>query len=250
MVTVGFGTPGMRQAIADGDIPVIVDVLRFSSAVTTAVANGFTIIPAGTRREALRAARLTDAVVSGPTEQARFSLSPLDYLHRHPTGEVIIVSPNGAALARMLGGGAGFVACFLNARAAGHTLSRVSQETGRGIALIAAGEATEDQEGDLEHRRFAVEDYLGCGAILAELAGEETAEAGVCHRAFDASSPELLDLIRNSQSGRYLVERGQERDIAHCVQRNIYDALPVISNGRIRTFRDEDQSVGLFRRSR
>jgi 2-phosphosulfolactate phosphatase len=227
----------MRQALAEGDVPVIVDVLRFSSTVTTAVANGFTIIPSDRSDDAKRLADQLGAAVSGPTGKTRYSLSPLDYLDPKAPEVVILVSPNGAALARIAGGEAfAFIACLLNARTAGRMLRTVSERTGKGIVLVAAGEAAEDQEADLAKRRFAIEDYLGCGAILAELRMVETPEAVVCRRTFEACRHDCADLIGGSLSGRYLAEKGWDFDLSHCVQRNIYDVLPIVRHGRITAY--------------
>jgi 2-phosphosulfolactate phosphatase len=232
--TIAWGSDGIRRAVDEGSIPVIVDVLRFSSTVTTAVANGFTLSPAPTVGGARRLAAATGAAVSGPSGASRWSLSPLDYLNPREPEEVILVSPNGAALAHSLPpGSVGFIACLLNARAAGRLLDGISSERRCGIVLVAAGEAVEDQETDLEHRRFAIEDYLGCGAILSELKIDQTAEAAACREAFLASKHEYAAVIGDSPSGRYLTERGQAADLSYCLQLSIYDVLPVIRDGTI-----------------
>jgi 2-phosphosulfolactate phosphatase len=233
IATVAVGETGMRKALADGDVPVIVDVLRFSSTVTTAVANGFTIIPADRSEVAKQLADRLGVAVSGPVGKARYSLSPLDYLDPKDPEDVVLVSPNGAALARIAGEACAFIGCLLNARTAGRMLRALSGRTGKGIVLVAAGEVAEDQEVDLAQRRFAIEDYLGCGAILAELRMEETPEAVVCRRTFEACRHDCADLIRNSLSGRYLAQKGYDFDLSHCVQRNIYDVLPIVRQGRI-----------------
>ena len=44
LATVASGTFGVQQALANNNIIVVVDILRFSSMVITAIANGFTII--------------------------------------------------------------------------------------------------------------------------------------------------------------------------------------------------------------
>ena len=147
---------------------------------------------------------------------------------------MILVSSNGAALARSLPPGSlGFIACLLNARTAGRLLAAISRDRGTGIVLVPAGEALEDQEDDLEHRRFAIEDYLGCGAVLSELKVDLDREAAACRESFLASKRELGDVIRNSPSGRYLADRGQAADLSHCVQTSIYEVLPVIRDGTI-----------------
>jgi 2-phosphosulfolactate phosphatase len=231
--TLSWGGRGLAEALAAGSIPVIVDVLRFSSTVTTAVANGFTIIPAATRERAARISQETGAEVSGSTGTARYSLSPLDYVNPRFPDDVALVSPNGAALSASLPAGTtGFIACFLNARTAGRILAEASGRTGRDVALIAAGEVPEDGDGS-GPIRFALEDYLGCGCILTELKLEQTADTRVCQRAYEASTLDLGRLVTECPSGRYLTARGNEHDISHCVQRSISDVVPAITGGRI-----------------
>ena len=103
----------------------------------------------------------------------------------------------------------------------------------RNLTVVAAGEVPEDQPEGPADRRFAIEDYLGCGAILSELAMELTPEAELCRRAFESCCRDYARLVRESQSGLFLRERGMECDITHCVQRNIYDVVPTIREGRI-----------------
>jgi len=172
VATVAWGADGLRRAVVGGDIPVIVDVLRFISMVTTAVANGFTIFPAPTTDLARSLAAATGAEVSGPTGTARWSLSPLDYVNPREPDEVIPVSPSGAALSHALPpGSVGFVGCLLNARAV---------------------------------EEFAVEDYLGCGVILGELKIDLDDEAQAWREAFLVAKHEYADLIGRSASGTWL----------------------------------------------
>jgi 2-phosphosulfolactate phosphatase len=231
------GPEGVATAVGKGNIAVIVDVLRFSSTVATAVANGFSIIPCATKAEAEEISRQTGAPVSGRTGAAAYSLSPLDYLNPKNSEEIILVSPNGAACAQAVSGDAiGFIGCFLNARTLARVIRSLAQDSARDVTLIAAGEVREDQEEDLRTRRFALEDYLGCGFILTELKMDFSAEAELCMRAYEASKMDYAALIRASLSGHFLVERGQEYDISHAVQRNIYDVVPVIRQGRISSY--------------
>jgi 2-phosphosulfolactate phosphatase len=229
-----WGTDGVQAASQRGDLIVIVDVLRFSSTVTTAIANGFTIIPAANRDAAQRLAERTGGAISGKSGIARYSLSPLDYLNPKETGEVVLVSPNGAACASLIGArSTGFIGCFLNARALARTVRALAESDRRDVAVVAAGEVKEDGDGDSGQRRFAIEDYLGSGIVLSELRLGLTPEAEVCMRAYEACARDCSRLIEDSLSGRYLRERGLGYDISHCVQTSIYDAVPVVQEGTI-----------------
>jgi 2-phosphosulfolactate phosphatase len=222
------------SAHAKGDIIVIVDVLRFSSTVCTAVANGFSVVAFSHPNKAARYSEESGTPMSGPTGNAKYSLSPLDYLNPKAPEEIALVSPNGAALVRMIDGTAkAFIGCFLNSRALGRYLAMLSRGANKGISLIAAGEAAEGKYENLKQRRFAIEDYLGCGAILTELSMSKTAEATVCQRAFESCKHDYVKLIGESLSGKYLSERGFGFDISHCVQRNLYDCIPAIQSGKI-----------------
>jgi hypothetical protein len=63
--------------------------------------------------------------------------------------------------------------------------------------------------------RPAIEDYLGAGAILAQLSGSKSPEAEVCINAFRNSKQDPARLIWNSGSSRELRQRGFEHDVAH-----------------------------------
>ena len=120
-----WGTAGLAR-LAPADILVVVDVLRFSSTVTDAVASG-------------RRVSLTDAVTW---------------------------SRNGAAVAAAAGEATVLIGSLRNASAVARTVLEIQKrrEQRTSISVIAAGELT--NAGDL---RFAVEDLLGAGTIIAAL---------------------------------------------------------------------------------
>ena len=57
-ISIDWAKDGLEYALKKGDIVVIVDTLRFSSAVVTAVAYGFTIYPVPDRHD-IRCGRVT-----------------------------------------------------------------------------------------------------------------------------------------------------------------------------------------------
>ena len=96
----GWGTDGL-QAIGDGAAAVvIVDVLRFTSAVSVAVTRGAEVLPyVWTIGDAARAyAQGNGAELAGGREDGAWSLSPTD-LGSLPAGSrLVLPSPNGSAL--------------------------------------------------------------------------------------------------------------------------------------------------------
>jgi len=240
---------GLRFALREDRIVAVADILRFSSAVTTAVANGFTVYPVADQRKVAALARRIRGLAAGRSGEARFSLSPFGYLDARDirNKKVVLWSPNGAACASMIKKGhRAYVGCLLNARALGVHLTRIAIESGRKVTLIAAGEQQAFVNGERilydvksARRVFAVEDYLGCGAILSYVRLPKTPEAKVCELAFRASRRYLRKFLMGSFSGRFLQGRKLSRDVAWASQLNKYDVVPVIRAGRIEAAREK-----------
>jgi 2-phosphosulfolactate phosphatase len=200
---------------------VIVDVLRFTSAVSAAVESGAEVVPAPWTDEA------PDGTSAGTT--AGSSLSPAHLLTLRPGIRVVVPSPNGAALALAArGAGARHVlaGCLRNATA---TAQRATQLADGGpIAVIAAGERWHGADGPL---RPAVEDLLGAGAILTALdpaasLGDPrcSPEAAAARDSFAMVRPLVHDALAGSTSGRELIERGAADDVLTSAA---YDVAPV-----------------------
>src|SRR5690606_19623895 len=152
--------------LAPADIIIVVDVLRFSSTVTDAVAAGGTVT-------------LTDA---------------LDW------------SPDGAAVAHAAAAGVDgpvvLLGCLRNASAVASAVLELQTRRGlrTSVSVIAAGERAE------AGLRFAVEDQLGAGAIIAALSAlgidHTSPEAAAAGEAAHGLRRALRHLIGASGSGR------------------------------------------------
>lgn len=241
-----WGVEGVRYALKDHDIVVIVDTLRFSTAVTTAVANGFTIHPVGDRAKGATLAASLGAEMSGRPGQARYTISPRSFLDAGPADNhrVVLFSPNGAACAELAGDeDTVFIGCFLNAPAVGRVVSGIARGHDRNVTIIAAGEqrATDTGERVVYDRKaaypvFAIEDYLASGAIISSVDIDKSAEACLCQLAYESARDRVRELLFGSFSGRYLVENGLGDDILHAVRHDLYDIVPVVRQGKITEF--------------
>src|SRR5688500_14009850 len=98
-----WGEDGVRRLAPVADVVVVVDILRFTTAIDVAVGRGATVYPYRQRGDAAAAfARRSDAVLAGDGEQRRpgssYSLSPAS-LTAIPSGtRLVLPSPNGATL--------------------------------------------------------------------------------------------------------------------------------------------------------
>jgi 2-phosphosulfolactate phosphatase len=232
-----WGWRGARQAAERGDILVVVDVLSFSTAVATAIAHGGSIYPCATQEEAVITAqtRATECAVNRRDVPAkgRFSLSPLTYSTLEPGTRVALASPNGATCSRYAGEVSHLlVGALVNARAVGRAVTHLLDTTNSDVTVLACGERwqTPSEEGEL---RFAVEDYLGAGAILSYLPHAKSPESQVCEGAFRHAQSTLEEIVWECSSGQELRIKGYAEDVRHSLQVNIYLSVPVLRNGRL-----------------
>lgn len=231
-VTLEWGRRGASLAAERGDVLVVVDVLSFSSAVVTAIQQGAVVYPCFSDKEAAelalqigaeRAVHRAEAPATG-----RFSLSPPTFLQAEPGTRIALPSPNGATCCRIgRSAPALLVGSLLNAEAAARAAGALMQEHRAGLTVLACGERWQpaSEDGDL---RFALEDYLGAGAILSHFDLPLTPEARVCRSAFITAQSELPSLLAECLSGRELIERGYPQDVEHSARLNRYEAVPVL----------------------
>ena len=95
----GWGPDGLAALAPAAAVVVIVDVLRFTSAVSAAVEAGACVIPARWADEQAAAfAASSNAILAGRREDGAPSLSPTDLLTLRPGTRLVLPSPNGATL--------------------------------------------------------------------------------------------------------------------------------------------------------
>jgi 2-phosphosulfolactate phosphatase len=251
-VRLAWGRRGAQAAAARGDILVVIDTLRFSTAAATAVHYGALIYPCATDEAlvsalaervggevALHKLRSTpDTYASVPT---RFSLSPRSHLGIESGTRVVLPSPNGATCCQYGAQAAAlFVGALVNAQAVAAAVSHLlAAADGLHATLLACGERWRepDEEGIL---RFALEDYLGAGAILSALPFTQTIEAQACSSTFQAMHERLDTVLWECESGQELRAKGLGEDVRFAAQLNIYDTVPMLRGERLEGFRQPE----------
>ena len=99
------------------------------------------------------------------------------------------------------------------------------------VTIVAAGEQWKDNALPDGRTRFAIEDWLGAGAIALEChAGDAvlSAEAELAARAFASSRSDLHALVAASLSGRELVDLGFAPDVALAAAVDADGGVPVL----------------------
>ncbi|MCC7439330.1 MAG: 2-phosphosulfolactate phosphatase [Armatimonadetes bacterium] len=233
-VDLAWGRRGARDAAARGDVMVVVDVLSFSTAVATAVAHGGAVYPCGKQDDVTAIAQSVGAAVAVHRRNAvagQFSLSPLSFCSMQPGQRVVLPSPNGSVCShygRHIP--ALFAGALVNAAATASAAMIECAKHRQRLTIICAGERWED-DFEQEGMRVAIEDYLGAGSIISQIAAPKSPEAILCELAFSASRETLSELLHGCCSGRELTERGFRGDVDHAQQLDCYPVAAVLSNG-------------------
>jgi 2-phosphosulfolactate phosphatase len=227
---------------------VIVDVLRFTTAVSVAVDRGATVLPYpwaddGAQTYAAQHNALLAGAGPDAAGGARWSLSPVDLARLRPGTRLVLPSPNGSELAygaRTHAPQAAVLAgCLRNASAVAH---EVAESLPQGpVVVVGAGErwgTDADTPGDRRGAfalRPAVEDMLGAGAILRALRvltgvalDRVSPEARAAMAAFDEARDDLPEWLLASTSGRELVGRGRRDDVVAAAALDVEAIAPVL----------------------
>jgi 2-phosphosulfolactate phosphatase len=160
-------------ALTSEGTAIIVDVLRFSSAVEAATSRGAVVFPYRWADEGAQdfANSISAALANGSNSRG-LSLSPLSLLALEHQDRVVLPSLNGAtcALLAARAGSTVIAGCLRNADAVG----RAFVDYDGPITVIACGEHRPDAT-----LRPALEDLLGAGAVLTKLGGRPSPDARV-----------------------------------------------------------------------
>jgi 2-phosphosulfolactate phosphatase len=218
-----WGPTGVSSVPADA--VVVVDVLRFTTAVDAAVGRGATVYPYRWKDETMhRYARDVGAVLADPGATDGPSLSPVSLLSLEEGDRVVLPSPNGSTCAAIAhdAGAIVYAACLRNAGAVGEWLSRHHAT----VTVIACGERWPD--GSL---RPSLEDYLGAGAVLAAPSQRRSPEAQAAVDSWQTASPKIAETIAGCVSGREAISSGWARDVEFACEVDVSHAVPILRQG-------------------
>lgn len=229
----------LRRGVEPAAVAVI-DVLRASSTVVEALANGaVAVVPVASRAEALRrAARpdIADALLCGERRGVRirgFELgnSPGEFTARRVAGRTLVMSTTNGTPAmlrwqRPVGGPSVVLAAFLNLNAVAEFLAGVAGD----VVVQCSG----------RRRRFSLDDAL-CAGELAQAVVRRRRGVGVPigdgAQAAMALARELGGArertLRESAAGRALAALDLEGDVEFCAMLDRHALVPELREGRI-----------------
>ncbi|WP_440110554.1 2-phosphosulfolactate phosphatase [Paenibacillus sp. QZ-Y1] len=227
----------VRRMDIAGRSVVVIDVLRTTSTIVTALANDAANVIAVETVPQAKQFNVKDAIRGGERFDKKITgfeagNSPYEYMTPSIAGKTIILTTTDGTRALIKASQARHVLAgsFLNVQA----VAAVLCELRRDVLLLCAGNQDE----------FALEDGLCAGCIIEELYRQSPFpirlnDLGlVLHQAASHCGDRLPDLIRVSAGGRRLEKLGRIHDVTYCTQLNLLDCVPEMGEGnRIQPFR-------------
>jgi 2-phosphosulfolactate phosphatase len=214
---------------------VVVDVLRASSTIVTALSNGAReVIPTATVESAMKIAGSlgADQALLGGERHGKmipgFDLgnSPYEYAQGKVRGKSIVFSTTNGSQAMVKARYAAELAIcgFINMAAVASFLREGSKD----FTILCSGRSG----------GFSLEDTVCGGMLIARVSEDEEAQltdgalaAMSLYRTFGRG---LLKMMRASEHGRYLEEIGLGNDIKYCASVDAVPVLPLLEGNVIR----------------
>jgi len=239
-IDVVFSPAGVSAADVQGKSVVVIDVLRASTTIAVALANGAkAVLPAASTEEALRIAQNLekgDTVLAGERKAQRvpgFALgnSPAEFTAEVVHGKtVVLATTNGTvALVAVQGAKQAIVASAVNFGVVVEKCREVLLEED-GLMIVCAG----------SERQFALEDAFAAGRIAKAL----LPQGGLRRVKVNDGALAALEIARHygerwlrafraSAHGQELAHLGYRDDVRLAAQENSHPILPLYADRRI-----------------
>ena len=233
-----FGPATLHSAELQGRLVVVIDVLRASSTIVVALANGArTVIPFDSTDEVITRSKSferSEVILAGERKMRTvpgFDLgnSPSEFTPERVVGRTILFSTsNGtAALLALQGARDVLIGSFLNFSAV-LAMVRSACRSGIDVALVCAG----------SDGQFALEDAVCAGHFvrgmtkrMANVALNDAARiAALADRRYAA---DLRRLFEESSHGRALADAGYGDDLLLCASVDTHPVVPVYADRQI-----------------
>lgn len=224
----------IREDLIKDKIVVVIDMLRATSVITTALMNGCKkVIPTLTIEEAvhIKSTEISKECILGGERRAMkidgfdFSNSPLEYSRDVVKGKTIVITTtNGTrTLTNCLEASRIFIGCMLNASSVAKKLININED----VVIVNAG----------TYGQFSMDDFICSGAIVKAMAdkGIDIDLTDIAKTALKTYEdyPNIIDYIKEARHYSVMTSLGLQDDIAYCVKKDLTDIVPEYIDGSI-----------------
>jgi 2-phosphosulfolactate phosphatase len=216
---------------------VIIDVLRATSTIATALYNGARhIVPVDSVAKCIELGRQINCVTAGErdgkiAEGLRYGNSPFEYSREFIKGKILVLTTtNGTRLLHMaLDKGAREIVTgsFSNLDAVSQYLTQQKNN------VILACAAWKD--------RINIEDTLFAGAVIEKIRAYFTIECDASHIAanlYNKAAGDMFGFMKENNASHFnrLMAYGLEKDIRYCLEPNLANVLPIYETGKLKIY--------------
>jgi 2-phosphosulfolactate phosphatase len=240
-INVHFSNLFIDELYFTGKTSVVIDVLRASTVVVTALSNGARdIVPVNTFDFAMKISGNTapgQTILGGERntkmiEGFNLGNSPLDYLPEAIAGKTIVhYTTNGSkAIIKAKFSANLFVCCFNNLPAVANHLIALGQD----VEISCAG----------SNGGFNLEDSICAGRLIGEINNlddtiEPSDSAKACVSLNKSMGKNILRMLKSTEHGKLLIENGFTEDLKICAQFGTTDLIPYYISGSIKKLESE-----------
>jgi 2-phosphosulfolactate phosphatase len=215
-------------------IVVVIDILRATSTIATALNNGAKeVIPVDSVEKCIRLGKEMACITAGErdgkiAEGLQYGNSSFEYPREFVQGKILVLTTtNGTKLLHMAvakGATEIITGSFLNFSAVCDHLV----ENKKNVILACAGWKD----------KINIEDTLFAGAVIQKLKDHfeincDTSNMAAC--LYEQAQHDLFEFLKNNNASHYhrLMDFGLEKDIRHCLTLDIANVLPYYINERL-----------------
>ncbi|MFP4015785.1 MAG: 2-phosphosulfolactate phosphatase [Halanaerobiales bacterium] len=230
-------TPGeLKDTSIEKQIIIVIDTLRASTTIITALANGITaVLPFSTRTELIdyynNEVEKDKLLLAGEYEGKRiigFDLgnSPLAFINKKYNNNIVLLkTSNGTKVLNSISdNNIVYIGGLVNSKA----IVRLIKDKQRDVYLVCAG----------SYGTFSLEDFFAAGRYCCLLKregwqGDDLTVAAARIYEDNSEYDDIVKLFYHSRNGQNLLDLGYEKDIKFCSRVDIIDIAPVFDGKKI-----------------
>jgi len=212
----------LPEDIETDGVCLVIDVLRATSTIVTALSNGALFVRPVEKVKEAENMREKDALLCGERGGLKikgFDLgnSPLEYKKEIVKGKkIILTTTNGTRVVKLLRCSKIIAVSFLNVSSVVNFV-KDSEE----ISIVCSG-----TEGN-----FSLEDFLLAGMIVKLLGREDLDDASKVAMRYYESVENIEAEIRRSSHAQKLIRLGFEKDVIFCSRIDLFNVVPILEDG-------------------
>ena len=243
-INVLFSPATADELYFTGKTTVVIDVLRATTTIVTALQNGAKeIVPVATVEFAVK---ISGGMFGGQTllggerntkkiEGFALGNSPLEYTEEVVSGKAIVLyTTNGTKAIAKAKFSETLVTCsFANISSVASFLSGLNKD----VEIVCAGRSN----------NFSMEDSVCAGKLISEISKlneelylSDSAKASVAlNKSFGKN---ILKMLEESEHGNILLDNGFEEDLKYCSKLNSSSAIPYFTGNVLKLYTDNKNS--------